>query len=68
MKQENAQLKAQNAQLMQEKDHEVALKAALIQRVNELESSEEESMQIIGKLEAQVAQLRMDEFLYSITL
>ena len=53
---------------MQEKDHEVALKAALIQRVNELESSEEESMQIIGKLEAQVAQLRMDEFLYSITL
>jgi hypothetical protein len=68
LKQENAQLKAQNAQLMQEKDHEVALKAALIQRVNELESSEEESMQIIGKLEAQVAQLRMDEFLYSITL
>jgi hypothetical protein len=58
LKQENAQLKAENAQLKQEKEHEVALKAALIQRVNELEASEEESLQIIGKLEAQVAQLK----------
>lgn len=58
LKQENAQLKAKNAQLKQEKDHEVALKGALIQRLNELESSEEESMQAIGRLEAQVAQLK----------